>query len=59
MFRNLRMKTKKIWIGKKVENNFFLSYPSFFFVLYTLISPNLQMILEKELHIQVDLKEAP
>ena len=50
---------KKIQLKKKVKNKFFSSCHSFIFELYTLISPNLLIILKKKLHIQVDLKEAP
>ena len=56
MFRNLK-KTKKIQLKKKVKNKFFSSCPSFVFALYTLTSPNLQIILKKDLHTWVDLKE--
>ena len=59
MFRNLKKKTKKISIGKKVKNNlFFLGAPISFltFTLYVSKSTN---HFEKKLHIWVDLKEAP
>ena len=48
MFGNLKKKTKKISIGKKF--NFFSSYSSFVFALYTFISPNLQIILKKKIY---------
>ena len=44
---DLKKKTKKKFNWKKVKNNFFPSCPRFVFALYTLISPNLQMILKK------------
>ena len=46
-------------LEKKVKNKFFSSYPSFVFALYTLISPNLHIILKKDLHTHVNLKEKP
>ena len=45
MFRNLRKKTKKIELEKKVKNNFFSSCPNIVFALYT--SSNLYIILKK------------
>ena len=57
MFRNLKKKTKKISIEKKSQNRKKISYPTFVFSLKILISPNLQIIVENNLHIQVDLKE--
>ena len=58
MFRNLKKKTKKNFTWKKKsifkKNS---SCPKFVFALYTLISLNLQLILEKNLHTRVDLKE--
>ena len=48
MFKNLERKTKKFQLEKKVKNKFFFSCLSFVFVLYTLISPNLQIILKKK-----------
>ena len=50
MFRNLKKKTKKIQLKKIVKNFKNSSCPGFVFVLYTLISPNLQIILKKYLH---------
>ena len=48
MFRNLKKKTTKNFDWKKKSFNFiFSSCPSFAFALYTLISPNLQIILKK------------
>ena len=56
MFRSLK-KNNKISIGKKVKFFFFSfsfsffffsSYLNFVFALYTLISPNVQIILEKK-----------
>ena len=58
MFRNLRKKTKKNLIEKK-NLIFISSCPSFVFALYILMSSNLLIILKKELHIRVDLHEAP
>ena len=60
MFKNLRKKTKKNlnW-EKKSKIIFFSSCPGFVFTSYAFISPNISMILEKKLHIRVDLKEAP
>ena len=50
MFRNLQKKTKKYFkLEKKVKNNFFSSYPSFIFAPYTLISPNIHIILKKKI----------
>ena len=57
MFRDLKKKTKKFQLNKKFKNKFFPNCSTFVFILYTLISPNLQIILEKNLHTQVDLKE--
>ena len=42
---------KKFELGKKVKNNYFSSCSSFAFVSYTLLSPNLHIILNKNLHI--------
>ena len=60
MFGNLKKKTKKISIGKEVNFYFILFYfsscPNFDIALYTLISPNLQIIF-KNLHTRVDLKK--
>ena len=47
MFSNLKEKTKKNSIGKKVQNQFFSSCPNFVFAFYTLVSPNLQIFLKK------------
>ena len=47
MFRNLRKKRKKFELGKKVKNLKNSSCTSFIFTPYTLISPNLHMILKK------------
>ena len=57
MFRNIKKKTKKNSIEKKVKNKRITSCHSFVFALYTLISPNLQIILKKTLHTWVDFKE--
>ena len=60
MFKNLRKKTKKkSQLEKKVKNNFFSSCSSYFFALFILISPDLQLILKKKLHTWVDLNDAP
>ena len=57
MFSNLKKKTKNNfnWEKQSIFLKFWLS--NFIFVLYTLISPNLQIILKKTLHIWVDLKK--
>ena len=47
MFRNIKKKTKKNSIEKKVKNKRITSCHSFVFALYTLISPNLQIMLYK------------
>ena len=58
MFTNLHRKAKKISIGKQSKkSSSFSNCPSIVFALYTLISPNLQTVLKKKLHSQVDLKE--
>ena len=58
MFKNLEKKTKKFQLEKKVKNEKNSSCLNFDFVLYILISPNLQIILKKNnLHIQIDFKE--
>ena len=59
MFRILREKTKKTELEKKFKNKIFSTCPSFVFAPYTLISPNLHIILKSKLHIQVDLEEVP
>ena len=46
MFGNLRKKAKKKFNWKKNQSLFF-GCPSFVFALYILISPNLQILLEK------------
>ena len=38
---------KEIELEKKVKNKFFSNCPSFIFAPYTLISPNLHIILKK------------
>ena len=48
MFRNLKKKTKKNQLEKKVKNKFFSSCPSFDFALASLISPTLQITLKKK-----------
>ena len=40
---------EKFELKKKIKNKFFSSYPSFVFALYTLISPNLHVILRKNI----------
>ena len=40
-----------------VRNKKNSSCPNVIFSLYTLISPNLQIILKRNLNIQIDLKE--
>ena len=58
MFRNLKKKTqKKLDLKNKVKNKFFPSFPTSVFALSTFICPNLQIILEKNLHTYVDLKQ--
>ena len=49
MFKNLKKKTKKIELEKKDKNIFFSSSLCFVFALYTLMSPNLQIILKKKI----------
>ena len=39
---------KKFQVENKVKNKVFSSCPNFVFALYTLISPNLQIILKKK-----------
>ena len=48
---------KKIQLKKKVKNKKNSSCFSFVFAFETFISPNLQLVLEKNLHTRVDLKE--
>ena len=57
MFRNIKRKTKKNLNWKKSQIFFFSSCSSFIFAYYSLISPNLYIILKKKLHIHIDLKE--
>ena len=45
MFRNIKKKTKKDFNWKKKSNIIFLNCSSFVFALYTLISPNLKIML--------------
>ena len=47
MIRNLKKKTKIFQLKQKVKNKFFSCNPKFIFALFTLISPNLQVILKK------------
>ena len=49
MFRNLKKKTKENFNSKIESKIIFYSCPSFVFVLYIFIPPNLQ-IFEKNLH---------
>ena len=57
MSRNLSKKTKKkIQLENKV-NFFFSNCSNFVLAHYILVSPNLQIILKKELHICLDLKK--
>ena len=49
MYRNLRRRPKKIELEKKVKNKIISSSPSFVSSLYSLISPNLQIGLEKKI----------
>ena len=61
MFKNLKKKTKKISIGKKNQFLifFFSSCPNFVCALYTLISPNLQIILKKNYILGLISKKHP
>ena len=56
MFGNLKKKTKKYQLEIKVKNKFFSSCLSFVFVFYTLLSPNLQIVLEKNSYTHIDIK---
>ena len=57
MFTNVMKKTKKFELEKIQKYKKNSSWPSFIFALYTLISPNLQIILKRKLHTQIDFKE--
>ena len=56
MFKNLKKYSKNIF-QLEIEVKFFFSYPSISFVLYTLMSSNLQIISFLKLHIWINLKE--